>query len=473
MSILDNFLEIESDETLYQYTFTYKNTLMYPFIRYVLLQSAKENILAMPNAYDSIRFGIIHKIKYLIKSFWYRPPKHLQSDIVFFGSDVSNIRQKNVYFNRLTEFFANEYPSKTILIESADKKDYKRPRTYPKVFTTDFMKILVKFKSAKKSIDLKDSSQIHAFVDYLKQHLNHELKDSEVWEDIKQMLFFYSKNLPYLFQEYTKLLKQLSSKLVFLEDACYGADKTPLIMAAKELDIPVGEYQHGMVSLDHPAYNYSDQLLDSYKHYMPDFFVSYGNYWTKNSRIPIKILELGNPILSETTSKVKNEIKKNQILYTSSVVYPERDTQEIILLNKIMKDKGYSVIFRIHPSETPRLQTVYRPIVDAKIQIDTQPLYETLKETKYIVANTSTGNASVENISTVLFEATIFNCVVFAVDPSIDKKDTAASPFNYVQSVDEIADFIIFKKYKKTDSTIFWEDGWRTKYHQLVAQYLS
>ena len=472
MSILDKFLEIDSDETLYQYTFSYKNTLMYPFIRYFLLQNAKENILKMPSAYDPIHFGTIHKYKYYIKSFWHRPPKHLQSDIVFFGSDTSNIRQGNMYFNRLTEFFANEYPSKTILIELSNKMDYKRPRTYPKVFSKDYVDIRATIKSKWKSVNSKDLLQIDSFLHYLKQQFNHEFSDSTVWNEIKNTLVYNVKILPRLFEEYTKLLKRISPKVIFLEDACYGGSNIPLMMAAKELNIPIGEYQHGFISLDHPAYNYSNRIPSSYKYYMPDFYMSYGKYWENNSRIPIKKIEVGNPNISNAVSQYVNEIKKEHILYISSVVYPERDVQEVIRLNKIMAEQGYLVMFRIHPSEIPRLQTVYKPVVDAGILIDTQPLYDTLKRTKYIIENISIENSSVENISTVLFEATMFDCIIFVIKTPLHKEDIGVPQFNCVQSVYEIAEVINSKNYIKTEPNHFWADDWRSKFRKLIDSYL-
>ena len=459
MNRLDNLLKIEDNDELYHYAFSYKNALMYPFVRFFLLQSAIEDMQETPSLNDFSHIGIIQRINYYLKSFWYRLPKNVQSDIVFFGTDISNVRQSNAYFNRLTESFANEYISKTVLIESSDKLNYKRPRTYPKVFAKDFAGISASFKSKMRSVTLEDLNQIRCFLKYLKQNFNYAFNNPDIWTIIEDTLIHFSKQLSFLCDGYTKMIKNLSPKIILLEDACYGGGNTPLIMAAKELKIPIGEFQHGFISLAHPAYNYSAQLPEYYKRYIPDFFMSYGKYWTENSRIPIKVFECGNPYLSDAALQCS---QKEQILCLSSTMEPERSVHEVTWLNRQLADKGYSVIFRIHPGETFRLQTVYKPVIDAGIAIDTQPLYETLKYTKYLIGD----------VSTVLFEATLFNCIIFVMDNASNRENMDISQFNNYHSVEKLVEIISSKNYKKTESNHFWADDWRIKYRKFIDSYL-
>ena len=456
MKILEKYLEIESREELYEFVFSHKDTLMYPFIRFRLLQSALEATCGIPSPYDPLHFGNVQKLKYITKSFLYTPNKQTRATIVFFGSDVSNICKENAYFNRLTESFANEYPSETILFEASDKMDYKRPRTYPNVFAKDFVKITARFKSILKSVNSEDLDKIDSFINFLKNHFNNELNDIIFWE-LKKSLIRFVKELPFLFDEYIKLIKKLTPKIIFLEDACYGEGSIPLIMAAKELKIPIGEFQHGLISLTHPAYNYSDKLLDNYK-----FYMSYGEYWTKNSRLPIKVVNVGNPYLSETTQRHDKGQKKELLLYVSSAITPEQYVKEVIYLNRKMADTECSVVFRIHPSESHRLQNVYKPIVDAGITVDTQPLYETLKHSKYVIGD----------ISTTLFEAPLFDCITFVKDTPYNRENLDISYFNSCSSVEKLVENIRSKNFKKTDSNSFWSENWRIKYHQLIDSYL-
>jgi hypothetical protein len=459
--MLDKFLEIENNDELYSYVFSYKNIMMYPFIRYFLLQSAIEEQNGLSSPYDPLHLGIIRKIEYVAKSFLYRP-KNIQSDIVFFGADGANIRQGNAYFNRTTEVFANEFVSKTVLIECSDKMNYKRPRTYSKVFSRDFVYIFSKFKSVFTSLNEEDKKQVDSFVQYLKQHFKYKFSNINVWSDISKILFNSSLIFPFLYKEYTSLLKQLSPKMVVLLCACYG-DSIPLIIAAHELGIPIGEHQHGLISLSHPAYNYSVHLSEKYKYFMPDFYMSYGRYWTENSRIPVRVLEIGNPYLSETTCQYVCEEKREVLLFISATINPELYVREVIQLKERMMNKGCDVVFRIHPSETLRLQTVYKPIIDSGISIDTQPLYETLKNTKYLFGD----------FSTVLFEASVFDCAIFVRDTPYNRSNMDITRFNAVQSIDEVVDKIASQEYKKTDYRDFWADDWKSRYRKLIDSYVG
>jgi len=456
MSILDKYLEMENSDKLYNYMFSYKNTLMYPFVRFKLLRAATIFELKISHSYDSLSSNTIQNFVYKLKSFWYFFHAKKQSDIVFFGSDISNIRLGNVYYNRLTENFANEYPEKTILLESSEKKNYKRPRTYSKVFSRDFLTISAK-KSSSASIDQKDLEQINFFLQFLKEYYS-SIEDEAFWEKIKKALIRHAIMLPFLYNEYQKFFKKVSPKIIFLDCACYGGSNIPLIMAAKDLGISVAEYQHGHVSLAHPAYNYSSQLPTLYKYYLPEFFMSYGKYWIENSRIPIMIYEIGNPYLSDTVLQRTNITKKRQILYISFAPDPEHCVKEIIYLNKLLSGKEYTIVFRIHPKETLRLHTVYKPIIDAGISIDTQPLYETLNHTMYVIGN----------FSTVLFEAVMFDCIVFVRDNLCNRENMAMSKFNVFCSIENLVDDILSKNYKTTEKNDLWANDWREKYRQLI-----
>jgi len=458
MRYLDNLLEIEKNEALYSYTFSFKNILMYPFIRFQLLQGAIEDMNKIPDLYAPEKISLIKKIIYFLKCYKYRPINIPETDIIFFGSDVSNIKKGDSYFNRLTESFANEYKSKTILIEASFKTDFKRPRTYKHVFANNIFNInaAIKYKLRKNNNKI-DLLNIYAFFDYLKDIFCYKFTNN-MWENIINSLIIFSNKFQYLYEEYIKYFRKIAPKIIFIEDAFFGGDKIPVIIAAKDLNIPVAEYQHGFISFSHPAYNYFTDIPESFKYYFPDYFLSYGEYWIKNSRIPIKTFKIGNPYISDTISQLKVQAKKEQILYISATIDPEGYVEDIIWLNNNIKNSEYSILFRIHPSETSRLQTFYKPIIDLGIQIDSQPLYNTLETVKYIIGD----------ISTVLFEATLFNCIIFIFNKSINKNNIDINYFNSVNTIEEFLNNIISKNYKETDASYFWEENWRKNYRKLI-----
>ena len=172
MSILDNFLEIDKDINLNNYTFSYNNILMYPFIRFYFLEWIIEKINSIPYIYNSERKSIFKYIIYLFKSFYYKYSNHSNFDILFFCSDISNILENDSYYNRLTDYFANEYPNNTLLLENSFKYNYKRPRKFKNVYSKDYIFINSILKSKFKICSKKDLSTINSFIFYLQQHYN-------------------------------------------------------------------------------------------------------------------------------------------------------------------------------------------------------------------------------------------------------------------------------------------------------------
>ena len=76
----------------------------------------------------------------------------------------------------------------------------------------------------------------------------------------------------------------------------------------KDKGIKVLEAQHSIVGPYNPAYNYSYSKDSEYAEYMPDIFMSYGEYWEKRLHIPVRIIPVGNPNFYKNSS-TKKEIK--------------------------------------------------------------------------------------------------------------------------------------------------------------------
>jgi hypothetical protein len=314
------------------------------------------------------------------------------------------------------------------------------------------------------SANQEDLNQIELFMRFLKENFPHHFQKDSVLDNIKMQLIRFAKNLPYALEEYAKLLKRISPKIVFVDCACYGSTSLPIIITAKKMKIPVGEYQHGLISFGHPAYNYSVHLDASYLKYMPEFFLCYGKYWKDNSRIPINVIEIGNPFLSETLSKSNLSIqKKKVILYISSALTPELYVREVLWLHENSQKIGYSILFRIHPSEIERLKGVYKPILDVGIEIDKNPLYETLSVAEYLIGD----------ISTVLFEAIPFNCIVFIRESLYVTSNMDVTKFNVFTDLQDILDNIKQGTYQHPILEDLWADSWRTRYRNFIEQYIG
>lgn len=459
--ILDKLLTIENDSKILSYKYSFKDFAMYPLIRYELMLYGlyeHQGINIINN-----RVGFFRKIKYVFKTFLYRAQKAKEAAVVFLGTDLSNISTPFGYFNRLTELFANQYKDETVLVEMSDFFDYKKPRTYSKVYSHDWTILLSIVMSKFKKHKSSDLSEIEQFVAFLKNNFNYKFKDEEPWNKIRQRLLFYSLVLPYLYKGYTNLFKKLMPKLILIQGGCYGNLHAVAIRVAKEMSIPTAEYQHGVSSFNCPAYNYSEKLISDYKIYLPETYLSYGEYFEKRCRLPISIVTIGNPYLSEVAKTKNTKNKPLQLLYISSKLNPNRYVSDVLYLKKKLETFNISVVFRVHPSEFNRINDIYRPLINSGIKIDTGNLYKCLNNSTFIVGD----------FSMVLYEATAFDNIIFVVDSEVSRMHIDSSHFNMVSNMKSVVESITSRSYTQIRNQKFFANNWKSNYKKFIEPYLK
>ena len=455
MSFIDKIIALDSVSQLYDFKLTKSNVHMYPLIRFTLMRHAineKLNLKAVDNP-----VSIIQKIICCVKIFALSPWLPFPSKkYIYFGCDIANVKKGDKYFNRLSEFFAEESKD-SIIFERHNNWSYKRPRSFPIVYPTEFINLKAGIKSLfQRRVD--DDVKIEQFISVLKDKFAYKFKDAKVWQYVRNSLHSFSSNLDLLEKDYKLLLKEISPKMIFVECACYGGRNVPLIIAAKKLGIKVVEYQHGFLSYSHDAYNYSSNILEEYKCYLPDEMLFYGDYWRNNSRLPIKTSSIGNPFLEENVAKIVKTEKKDHILYISSVSYPEKNVEDVLFL----VNSGLNVVFRPHPKEFSRLENVYKPFLEQNIRIDKGLLYDSLNEARFVVSGGAT---------TVIFEAAAFNCVVFLLKDPFSDENIKEETFNYVNDIKGVVSKIKIDDYIENDPSIFWKNNWKNNFDEFIKSY--
>jgi hypothetical protein len=458
MHTIDELFKIEGDPQIFSYKVFNNQLHLWPLIRFQILVAAlyeSNDILSEP---DPLKIKPSKVFSYLFNTFKYRSSKVKKSDILFFGSNISNIKVDGLYFNRLSEYFANEFHSEATIIEESVSFTYRRPRTFEKVYTNDDIVIRMKLSSKFVSLSKTDLNTIGQFIEFLKINFPYSFQDKFKWDKMKALLTRLCKEFSKKYSLYEKLYQKVEPKIIFIEAASYGYGYVPMILAAKKRGIKVVEYQHGLVSLNHPAYNFHPEILDEYKKYMPEFFLTYGQYWKDNCRLPVPVILIGNPFLSQILEKTNQYSKKEQFLYASGAVDPELTVQRVFYLESLIKPLGFTLVFRPHPSELNRLENVYKPIMDSHIKVDRQNLYDTLSESKFVFSD----------FSTVLLEALAFGCT-----PIVLKTKGSEAYLNYpdilfINKIEDISDIIVKFENKSYNTENLWEKNWKVNFHTFI-----
>lgn len=180
------------------------------------------------------------------------------------------------------------------MLEDSYGFKYYEPRYFQNVYYRDYIKILIRLKSLK----LKKHNQeaIEGFIAYLEKTFPSTF-ESAFCDKLKNVLTTYYKMIPHYKYHYIKLLEKLQPRIIFLNTASYGGLDALLVKIAKEIGIKAGEFQHGVITKSHPAYNYGEAVFKSeeYRKYLPNYLLTYGDYWNENMNTPVKKITIGNP----------------------------------------------------------------------------------------------------------------------------------------------------------------------------------
>lgn len=206
------------------------------------------------------------------------------------------------------------------------------------------------------------------------------------------------------------LIRRIRPRLVIAEEAAYG-HMAVFNSVARELGVRVAEFQHGMVTRGHDAYNVAPSLAASaaYARTQPAEFLAYGSWWNEQFNAPMgRKVVIGNPHRAE----VLRTWAMGQIRATVLVLGDGVETRSYLDLCARLAElvpPSYKVAFRPHPLE----RMVVSGLPQGEVRIDTNPdLYGSLASAHAVIGEASTG----------LFEAV-------GIVPRVCVWDTAKSRF--------------------------------------------
>jgi len=248
------------------------------------------------------------------------------------------------------------------------------------------------------------------------------------------------------------------------EDACYGGSAISIIHAARLCGMVVAEYQHGAISKGHDGYNVADALATShsFKAVLPDYLLTYGNWWSNQTNMPVQKIAIGNPHLTESLRALGPVTHKgNQVLILGDGIETNLYLNLASKVLEIVRTQGMFVVFRPHPFERDK---VNRQMLPDGVQLDSHSdIYSSLKQSSIVISELSTG----------LFEAVgiVDKVLLWQTDKS--RFAFPEIPFESFSTIDEL-ELILKDKdlVQKESSTIpageLWEPNWKQNFMRFV-----
>lgn len=471
MNVLDEMLEFENSPHVLEFSFLYDKILMWPFVRWFLFYEGYKKFFGVQDGhFQWKRPQPMDLLRYLYLTIRFNPYTRNKARYLFFSTGVVNsFKVKGRYFNRVHDYYALIRKNQSVIIEDSYRRKYRRPRFFPNVRYHDYIGLKAGVVGRMKTVKRMDLISIEEFVSYMKLHFPIVLP-AEIYDTAKLILETTSKKLATLHSCYKKLFLRIKPKMVLLEDASYGT-RSYILKWAKDLGITTAEPQHGFVSLNHPAYNFGSEVINSreYCRYMPDYFLCFGPFWERNIRTCSQKVNIGGAHLHSrkrifSESGQKDMPDKKTILIVSDAVNPDFFVRLVVKLAELIRDKAFEITFKPHPGEIPVVSERYGKLLSLEgISIDGSiDVFESIYNADYIVGT----------FSTVLFEAIGFEKPTFVFHDHYCELHMGKDIGTRFKTAEDLYDKIIGHEISvNVDTNDLWNTGWRENYADFLAKF--
>jgi hypothetical protein len=456
-NILKQFIEIESNSDLWNYEIN--ETHLWPLIRTQVFTCVNNKSKSYCTAHAGNNKTNFMRPRFLLNSlktqfFFITKKSHYDS---LFTTTKRYLSESGKY----NDFFYDPYYSlffNPLIFESSFQGQTKQPWEKGEKYLFDFITLS---SAVKAIIELKIKpnkykKEIAEFTSLVCQ----EFSIQEYYPQLNNVLNRRFHSIKHMRPYIDKISILLDRNIAFIHCASYLSTHGEIIKSLKENGITTVELQHGYVGKEHPAYNYPKGNAQSIaKKYLPDYYLTFGEYWNEQIQTPSKTVTVGNPSFNKSRDYYEMNciVDPNSILIISQGTVTPKMVKIAKYLSGAFPEK--TIIFKLHPGEVP-LKERYEELEQYEnIKIKTYDnIYELIASTKIIVGF----------YSTTLIEAMAYsNKRIFII-----QNDLIPDSIGYKFSTcEELRDTILNPDigYPSADLSYFWEPDWRSK----ISEFLS
>jgi len=267
-----------------------------------------------------------------------------------------------------------------------------------------------------------------------------------------------------VFRRVRQMQKAHSPRLVLADQSSYGT-KALFNAACHDYGIEVIEYQHGVITKAHEAYNLSDvwRAMPDVARALPNEIWLYGPWWGTQINLPVKLKAVGNPH-RESSMDQSSAIAPNgeEVLVLGDGIDTAFYESFCADLARVLPNR--QIVFRPHPVERQRALERHTG-VDETYRLDLSPdIYGAFGRAQWVAAEVSTG----------LFEAVGTPARPVVIDTPKSRFYLPDSPFARAESAEQLADLISGAK-PTTDAKFeaFWPLGWKQRFESEMRAKLD
>lgn len=463
-------LQIEDDNELIGLTCPATRLPVWPIIRVPVLRTIMSDWLYKSEPLSSLGSSVafIDLAKKaaisLIHNFSYK--ENTQRNILIQSSGLGNYYHDRLIYDRLTGYFATALPNRTLVYQDKPKNSFLDEYSFNPILHKIPRNIINKLYS---KLAVNDNHRqlancvVNRAAENASSRLGYEFSSARIL-GLVNSLAAHLALLPYASDAYANWFSKQGFRLLLKEDACYGGGSISIIHAAKLCGMVVAEYQHGAILKGHDGYNVADALANShsFKAVLPDYLLTYGNWWSNQTNMPIQKIAIGNPHLTEALkARCSDFSKRNQVLILGDGIETKLYLNLADHVFDMVKGQGTQVVFRPHPFEREKVKSLTLP---NGVRLDSnEDIYSSLKESNVVISELSTGLfEAVGLVDKVLLWETDKSRFLFPEIPF-----TSFSKMVELESI--LSDKDSFQKVIRTIPTNdLWQPNWKQNYLNFI-----
>lgn len=387
--------------------------------------------------------------------------------ILVMATAMGVIRSDEGWINRLADHFVTADPAHTNMIEDQFQWQWRAPRAVPPtLFHVPLQASCV--LSGRLLPRARYRRAAHLVISMARRRaaetVGFELDDERA-NALTSRLTARASELPHLFRAYTQLLKRLGTRILLKEEASYGGSSA-LMAAANALGITTAEYQHGLISDGHDAYNFAPEIQDlpALRKCLPQYLLTYGDWWNHQMSTPVMPIAVGNPHRSYALGRLpKARERSDVVLFLGDGLDTQASLAMAQEIDEAIRPANLRLIFRPHPIERARIAELGEQGV-LEVEIDTiADINAAMSGTAAVVGETSTG----------LYEAIGLSARVLVWNTPKAEFTLGRHPFETFASAPDLAARLAREPSQQDNQSQskIWAPDWQQRYTAFLAQH--
>jgi hypothetical protein len=463
VQIIDELLAFDDRPELLEFRFSFGDTWMLPFLRWGLYSAATDPAWGWQTAHANPALGVRDRAGYLLRSLWANPLRVDRTyELVMFASSAGAVMpQAGRWFDRINDYFALEYDDRTLVIDAAYRGRYAHPRVPKHVRCGDGFSLLAAARSRLARPSAGDEATVGRLQAFLERHFPVRL-DDRYYARLRAGLLGLGRRLPFLHDLYNRFFERVRPRILFVEDGHYGS-MGHVLRWARDAGVVTAELQHGLVSPSHLAYNYGPALCRSPElaRYVPQHFLTYGEYWVDQLRTPARSEVIGWPHFSRRVVEHRQRARpdaRNILVISQGTV-----THQLVALTRELAPlvPGQEIVYRLHPGEVP-FRDRYAPLAaHPNVRVDTSgDIYDCFAAASAVIGHSSTA----------VVEAAALGLPTFILEDSVSRLFIPPGLGTRFERAGELAKALASPQPPAVTAEQFAAPDWRARYRAFVER---